>query len=89
MFGNFTDDAVICKGWSELYRDVLIDLGFDSSKVKVYSIGDSHWYIGAELSDGKILVADATERMTGKLDISSSKWGNELVGFRIFEPGEA
>ena len=84
-FNNLNSDNVICKGWSELYRDVLIDSGFDADKVRIVggtNVG-AHKWIEVDIGNNQILVADATEAINHSIDLSNCKSGMKTNGFVI------
>lgn len=85
-FDNLQSDSVICKGWSELYRELLLDAGFSDSQVKIVggtNVGNHKW-ISIDLGKTSI-VADATEILNGYTDLYSTKVGLPTQGFLIFD----
>lgn len=76
-------NTVVCKGWSELYRELLISAGFDENQVKI--VGNNHWWIEIDLGDGRIISADATEAINGSIDLSNCKAGIQTNGFFIWD----
>lgn len=87
---NFEDlvkrnNRLVCKGWAQLYYELLIDSGFDPNKVKIIETAkQEHAWVQIELDDGKIMICDATETQRGGFDISNSKFGKKLYGQCIF-----
>ncbi len=85
-FSSMTDNNVICKNWSFLYRELLIELGFDSNDIKIVgndNVG-SHRWIEVDLHDGRILIADGTENIGGDAsDVFRSRYSNKTHGFVI------
>lgn len=55
------DNNIVCKGWAELYRELLLASGFDESQVSIQ--GNGHYWVEIDLLDGNIIIADATERI--------------------------
>ena len=82
-FDNMNSSNVICKGWSELYRDLLIENGFDSSKVKIMgdSESGSHKWVEITMNDGSIIIADGTKTYRGVSDLANCKIGGTTYGF--------
>ncbi len=80
---DLDSNNVICKGWSELYRDLLIECGFAPDKVRIVGRNKDfvHKWVEIELDDGSLIVADATEAITGPPDISKVKYGDIMTGF--------
>ena len=91
-FDNMSNNnQVICKSWSEIYKQLLIDNGFNESDV--YIAGgkregyiDHQWIIidmeksGAPA--GSIIIADATEEIAGnKVDLFNCKASLRPCGF--------
>ncbi len=74
---------VICKGWSELYRDLLIECGFDPDKVRIVGSNKdfAHKWVEIELADDSLIIADATEAIVGPPDINKVKYGDTMMGF--------
>ena len=82
-FDNLNENnTIICKGWSELYKELLVSSGFDETNVKIAGNGVHKW-IEINLNNGNILVADATEAIGGATDIASCKAGIRTNGFAI------
>ena len=85
-FETMVDENVICKSWAYLYKEILIDLGFDINDVTI--MGDdslnSHKWIEIDLHNGKIIIADATE--AGSIvDVEANKFTNETNGFVVVD----
>ena len=82
-FDNLDSNYVICKGWSQLYRELLISCGFSPDKVKIMGenkVG-SHKWIEIELDNGNIIIADATDSINGELDLAKCKSSFSSNGF--------
>lgn len=75
------NNTIICKGWSELYADLLISSGFDPNDVKI--VGNLHKWVELDLKNGYILTMDATDGINGQIDISACKTGMATNGFAI------
>ena len=83
-YENLTSDKVICKGWSELFRDLLLSAGFDTNKVKIIrgkSVGSHNW-VQVDFDDFMV-IADATEALNGSTDLANCKAGLGTNGFVI------
>ncbi|HBA37661.1 MAG TPA: hypothetical protein DCY94_02970 [Firmicutes bacterium] len=69
---------VICKGWAELYRELLIEAGIDESLVSIK--GENHFWV--EIAYGEsVIIADATDSIEKQIDLTASKAGMKTVGF--------
>ena len=81
-FDKLYDNKVICKGWSELYVQLLKEAGFDERLIRI--VGDnqtgSHKWVEIDCGD-YILFADATANFKGINDLATSKGGSGTVGF--------
>ncbi len=86
-FENLSENkTVICKGWSELYREALLDAGFSPDKVVIREAGDGISHRWIEISfDDKIVIADATDAIKGTIDLANVKAGMETKGFVILD----
>ncbi len=87
-FAELNGKSVICKGWSELYRELLIESGFDPSSVRIMGkagLGEHKW-IEITLSDGNIIIADATEIINNSIDLANCKSGCSTNGFVYVPP---
>ncbi len=83
-FDELNDAMVICKGWSELYLELLDEQGIDAKIVKAND--GNHWWVEIQLKNGRTIVADATAPMgvPGKVrstDLINSKTGVQSNGF--------
>lgn len=84
-FENLDGNNVICKGWSSLYQELLVDIGFDAEDIYIRggnSLG-SHKWVEVDLHNGKILIADATDSLNSSIDLANCKIGSPTVGFVI------
>ncbi len=84
-FDNLESDRVVCKGWSELYRETLIEVGFNPDDIKIVKASDglSHNWVEVDLHNGQILIADATDVLNHSTDLANSKMGDKLLGFVV------
>ena len=73
-------NRVICKGWSELFQEALIDSGFDESSVRINTAGIHRW-VEIDLGNGYIIQADATDAINKSIDLAASKAGYGTSGF--------
>ena len=73
-------NKVICKGWSELFRELLIDSGFDEKNVRINTSGIHRW-VEVDLGNGYIIHADATEAINNSIDLATCKAGFGTSGF--------
>lgn len=78
------NQRVVCKGWANLYYDLLIEAGFDSANVKLL-VSDSnyslaHKWVEIDLGDS-IIIADATDAIYNSIDLVSAKTGLATNGF--------
>ena len=89
-FDNLQDSSVVCKGWSELYRELLLENGFSEDQVRL--VGNdkpgvrSHVWVEITLSDGNIIIADATDNINHSTDLANSKIGLATNGFVYATP---
>ncbi len=85
-FENLKGNNVVCKGWSELYKELLIEAGFDEADVIIQKSGPHRW-IEVNLQNGNILLADATELMVNAvdhpIDLVAAKAGYATSGFLV------
>lgn len=84
-FANLNDSNIICKGWSELYQETLIDAGFDKNNIRI--MGNKHKWIEVDLPNNQILIADATEVIGKSMDLANCKYGNKTTGFVVASNG--
>ena len=87
-FKNLKNDKIICKGWAQLYKELLDEAGIDGAVVKreidkntskPESIGHFWVEIGVD-SDMKV-VADATNAYRNSIDLLNCKVGKKTNGF--------
>lgn len=79
-FSNINkNSSVVCKGWSELYEELLKEKGINCEVVKATDA--NHWWVQIYTKDGKTIVADATDVIDGKVDLVNSKIGSQTNGF--------
>ena len=83
-----SDNKIICRGWSELYKEALIESGVSVDDIRIINAGGQHWWV--EAYDPKyncFIVADATDatRTNGLMnfDLSSVKNGMPTKGFYV------
>lgn len=84
-FNNLDSNRVICKSWSQLYKELLIDAGFHPEKVKIMG-GDnigSHKWVEIILDDSNIIIADAAENIKGMTDLARCKASLPTNGFLV------
>ena len=83
-FENLNSDKVICRGWSELYRDLLLSSGFSPQNVEMagYDIIGNHKWIEVDFGD-YIVIADGTDAIKGTLDLANCKAGLKTKGFQV------
>ena len=82
-FDNLNENnAVVCKGWSELYYDLLISAGFSPNDVNIVTTG-KHWWIEIKNGSDNVIIADATEAINGSIDLAACKAGYSPNGFAI------
>ena len=84
-FNNINSNKVICKGWSELFQELLISAGIPSEQIHLVGgtkIG-AHKWIEIDVPNIGTIVADATENIKGSNDLTNSKVGNRTSGFII------
>ena len=71
-------NKVVCNGWAALFRDLLIDAGFDPKMINI--VGSKHRWIEIDFGDG-IIRADATQNYDGMTDLAASKSNFSTNGF--------
>ncbi len=83
-----TGDNIICKGWSQLYKEALVAAGFDESKIVIEGENylGSHKWISVDLGDGNYILADATNAVGGATDLVRAKIGESELGFMLLNP---
>lgn len=84
-YTNWDGSNVVCTGWSQLYKESLIEAGVDPSKITIQGKVGSHQWVEVELEGGKILIADATTDSRGTSDLARVKYGDELQNFVIVD----
>ncbi len=78
-FDNMKNNEVVCKGWSDLFNELLKDNGIDSKIVSTSK--KSHYWVEINLEDS-IIIADATDALgIGGPDLSNCKNGFSTLGF--------
>lgn len=88
---NLSTNSIICSNWSNIYANLLQEVGIDPKKIEIIQSGNavgSHRWVKMELDYGKILFADATNNINGMTDLANSKLGNSTGGFIITTPEE-
>lgn len=87
-FDTLKGNAVVCKGWSELYQELLIESGFDPNQVRIMGGNNvnNHKWIEITLKDGNIIIADATDAINHSIDLSNCKGGFSTNGFFYADP---
>ena len=84
-FNSLDSNQVICKGWSELYTELLIEAGYKPEQIRILGgskIG-SHKWVSIDLGNGYSIVADATNAIKGKTDLYNCKIGETSQGFLV------
>lgn len=82
-FDNVTNGNVVCKGWSELYAEALVEAGIDPSRVRVVKAQNAkHWWVEVDMGEN-IIRADATDAFLGSTDLANCKCGDSTNGFLI------
>ena len=77
---------VICTEFSTIFADLLSRAGIDEEKIKFMRKGQGHGWIEVKLDDGRVLIADATNSVSGRIDLTSGKAGLDFVGLVILDP---
>ena len=76
---------VICKSWSELYKELLLDVGIPEEKISIKSTGSEvgcHRWVEIDMGDN-IIIADAADNIHGTTDLGNCKVGMSTVGFLV------
>lgn len=82
-FDNLNGSNVVCKGWSELYAEALVEAGIDPNRVRVVKAQNArHWWVEIDMGDS-IIRADATDAFLGSTDLANCKFGDSTNGFLI------
>ena len=76
-------NKIVCSNWSQIYNDILIQIGIDQNKVKIITTNSDHKYVTIDIGKGKTIVADATENFGNGIDLAFSKIGTKTKGFKI------
>lgn len=80
---NLTNNNVVCKGWSELYAEALVESGIDSKRVNIVKAPNAnHWWVEVDIGSS-IIRADATDAFLGSTDLANCKFGESTNGFII------
>lgn len=81
-FESLNNNSVICKGWSELYKQLLIDAGIPENCIRICGSDASGSHRWVEISMGDHFIrCDATQRFNGSIDLANAKSGASTVGF--------
>lgn len=84
-FDNLTNSNVVCKGWSELYSEILVDAGIEPSRIRVVKAQNArHWWVEIDMGNS-IIRADATDAFLGSTDLANCKFGDKTNGFLILD----
>ena len=88
-FDNLNNNNVVCKSWSELYAEALVEAGIDSSRVKVVKANNAkHWWVEIDMGNS-IIRADATDAFLGSTDLANCKFGDSTTGFLILNKADS
>lgn len=81
-FESLSNNSVICKGWSELYKQLLIDAGIPENCIRICGsdVSGSHRWVEISMGD-HFIRCDATQRFNGSIDLANAKSGASTVGF--------
>ncbi len=82
-FQNLESNNVICKGWSQLYAELLIASGIEEKNVSIIggdSVG-SHKWVEVKVDENRVIVADATDAINKSNDLVNCKCGFATAGF--------
>lgn len=87
-FANLDTNSVICKGWSELYAQLLIDAGFPPETVKICGSekNGGHRWVEIMFND-YIIRCDATDVFNHSTDLANTKSGSSTNGFIALDKG--
>ena len=94
-FDQIESNNIICKSWSELYRELLYDAGFGLNDVSIKSAGESigsHRWIEFNIHTDtgiRTFVADATDGVIHTTDLANCKMGSSTVGFMEIDPKDS
>lgn len=78
---SLNSNRIICKGWSEAFRQLLIDAGFNEEAVQIVGSDEHLGHKWVEIDLGEyIVIADATENIHHSTDLANCKVGAETVG---------
>ena len=81
-------NKIVCSNWSQMYKDVLENMGIESSKIRIFNTLEGHKYVIVDIGKGKSIVADATDNFGGGTDMAYSKLGQETKGFKIMNTAD-
>lgn len=81
-FDSLVGNKVICRGWSQLFQELLLSAGIEPSSVKIRGSDKlgAHKWVEIEFDD-YIIRADATDAFNHNIDLSASKSGFSTNGF--------
>ena len=83
---NLQTNNIICSNWAKMYKELLIEVGIDPNKIEILQNGSaigSHQLVRVNLGDGKVLLADATNKLGAYIDLVNSKFNLSTSGFCI------
>ena len=76
-------DKVVCKGWSEAFRDLCLAAGLNATIVTTQKKG--HYWVSVQLKDGRYILCDPTDAINNSIDLGNSKLGLPTNGFLIVD----
>ena len=81
-FDSLQGNKVVCKGWSQLFKELLLDAGLspDIVSIKGGQSNGAHKWVEIEF-DNYIIRADATDSFNHTIDLSTVKSGFATNGF--------
>ena len=78
-FSSLTDNHVICKGWSELYQELLISAGISKERISIVGYDKGHRWVVIDFGEN-VVIADATDSILHTTDLANCKYGMPTVG---------
>ncbi len=87
-FKNLKNDKIICKGWAQLYKELLDEAGIDGAVVKrvidentLKPVSFGHFWVEINVDSDMKVVADATNAYRNSTDLLNCKVGKKTNGF--------
>ena len=88
--GINVEHELICIEWANLYRELLIEAGFNAKDVQIEGDFNEHQWVSIRLNDNYYIIADGTNAYNKvsnpDIDIERAKVGKPMLEFLIVGP---